>query len=137
MSDEAFTEEDAEYPRQARFKARREMINTMINMGVAPKTEQFVTPKGAIKATKLKEMYGHLSALEGNEIIQIGKQFDRTLGTGAIARLREEARTQGLEKQNEEKEFQIIGTPKLDYFSESTIPKRIWHNPQPKKRTKK
>ena len=56
MTDEAFSEEDSEYPRLERFKARREMINTMIKMGAAPTPVQFETPRGAIRATKLKEL---------------------------------------------------------------------------------
>ena len=101
MTDEAFTEEDAEYPRLDRFKARREMINTMINMGVAPKTEPFVTPKGVHKSDKLKAWVDAQQPEEDKKLIQIGQQFDRPPGTGSIAKLVEEARARGLVNREE------------------------------------
>ena len=97
MTDEAFTEEDAEYPRLDRFKARREMIN----MGVAPKTEQFVTPKGVRKHDKLKKWVDAQQPEEDKKLIQIGQQFDRPPGTGSIAKLVEEARARGLVNREE------------------------------------
>lgn len=137
MTDEAFTEEDAEHPRLDRFKARREMINTMIDMGVAPKTEQFVTPKGVHKSDKLKAWVNSQQQEENNELVQIGMEIHRPPGTGSIAKLLEEARARGLVNQDEAKDFQIFGTPKLDYFSESGIPKFSKHTHPIKKGTKK
>ena len=96
MTDEAFSEEDTEFNRQDRFKARREMINTMIQMGVAPTPVRFETPKGAINASKLREMYKDLNTEEGQKFVQIGQQFDRPPGTGKISGLVELARARKL-----------------------------------------
>lgn len=101
MTDEAFTEEDTEHPRLDRFKARREMINTMITMGVQAKPIQLDTPKGAVNARKLKEMYKDQNTEKGQKLIQIGQQFDRPAGTGSIAKLVEEARGRGLVSREE------------------------------------
>lgn len=96
MTDEAFSEEDSEYPRSDRFKARREMINTMIRMGVAPTPVQFDTPRGAINASKLKEMHKDSASEEGQKFVQIGQQFDRPPGTGKISGLVELTRARKL-----------------------------------------
>ena len=100
MSEETFTDEDSEHPRSDRFKARREMINTMKRMGVQPDPVQFVTPKGAINASKLREMHKDLTTEKDQKLIQVGQQFDRPPGTGSIAKLQEEARAQGLIEPN-------------------------------------
>lgn len=73
MTDEAFSEDDAKFSRQERFKARREMINTMKRMGVRPKSEPFITPKGAINASKLKEMYKDPNTEKCQKFIVTGK----------------------------------------------------------------
>lgn len=137
MSDEAFTEEDTEHPRLDRFKARREMINTMITMGVQSKPIQLDTPKGAVNASKLKEMYKDQNTEEGQKFVQIGLAIHRPPGAGSIAKLVEEARARGLVKEDEAKEFQVTGTPKHDYFCESGMPKFARHKDLPKKETKK
>lgn len=67
MTDEAFSEDDAKFSRQERFKARHEMINTMNRMGVQPEPVQFDTPKGAINASKLKETYKDPNTEEGHK----------------------------------------------------------------------
>lgn len=117
MTEEAFTDEDSEHPRSDRFKARREMINTMKRMGVQPDPVQFVTPKGAINASKLREMYKDLTTEEDQKLIQVGQQFDRPPGTGSIAKLKEEARARGLiePKADETPKFKVTGKPILDY----------------------
>jgi hypothetical protein len=56
MSDQAFSTEDSEFSRRDRFKARRQLIETMIQMGVQPKNTVFETPRGAIKANALKAL---------------------------------------------------------------------------------
>ena len=138
MTEEAFTDEDSEHPRSDRFKARREMINTMKRMGVQPDPVQFVTPKGAINASKLKEMYKDLTTEEGQKLVQVGQQFDRPPGTGSLSGLREEACTSGSSKPktDETPKFIVTGKPILDYFQERHISKLSRHE-TPKKRTKK
>lgn len=101
MTDEAFSEEDAEFSRQDRFRARREMINTMIDIGVVPKTEQFVTPKGVHKHDKLKKWVDAQQPEEGQKYVQIGLEIHRPPGTGSIAKLVEEAQARGLVNREE------------------------------------
>lgn len=96
MTDEAFSEEDTEFNRQDRFKARREMINTVIRMGVASTPVRFETPKGVHKHDKLKAMVYNLSKPEGQKFVQIGQQFDRLPGTGNISELVELTRARKL-----------------------------------------
>lgn len=134
MTDEAFSEEDSEYPRLERFRARREMINTMIKMGAAPTPIQFETPRGAIRATKLKEMGRTHIDQAGDKFVQIGQQIDRPPSTGSISRLIGLTRKEP--NSSDEEKFQVIGKPKFDYFSESDIPKLRRHDTL-KKRTKK
>ena len=98
MSEEVFSKEDSEHPRSDRFKARREMINTMIQMGVAPTPVRFETPKGVHKHDKLKAMVDNLSNPEGQKFVQIGQQFDRPPGTGKISGLVELAREESISK---------------------------------------
>lgn len=138
MTEEAFSKEDAEFNRQDRFTARREMINTLNRMGIHPKPVQLDTPKGAINASKLKEMYKDLPTEEDHKLIQIGQQFDRPPGTGSLSRLVEEAHARGLIEANadETPQFIVTGKPRLDYFDESNIPKFARHE-TPKKRIKK
>lgn len=96
MTDEAFTEEDAEFNRHDRFKARREMINTMVKLGGCSQPIQLDTPKGAINASKLREMYKDLAAEKGQQLVKIGMTIHRPTGTGSISGLVEEARAKGL-----------------------------------------
>ena len=116
MTDEAFSEEDSEYPRSDRFKARRKMINTMIQMGVAPTHVRFETPKGVHKHDKLKAMVDNLSKPEGQKFVQVGQQFDRPPGTGKISGLVELARKERLSEpnQDESQRFKAIGKEKTD-----------------------
>lgn len=65
MSEEAFSTEDSKFSRQDRFKSRRQMIETMVKMGVQPKNTVFETPRGAINANALKTLGNKL--LEGKE----------------------------------------------------------------------
>lgn len=139
MTEEAFTEEDAEYHRLDRFTARREMINTLKRMGIRPRPMQLDTPKGAIKASKLKEMYKDLTTEEDKKLIQIGQQFDRPPVTGKISGLVELTRKERLAepKMNATQgEFKVVGKAKLDYFTKSGIPKLARHSTS-KDRTKK
>ena len=113
MTEEAFTDEDSEHPRSDRFKARREMINAMIQMGVTPSPVRFETPKGAINGSKLREMYKDPNTEEGQKLIQIGQQFDRPPGTGKIRGLVELARKERLTeaKPDETQSSKVIGKP--------------------------
>lgn len=117
VTDEAFSDEDSEYPRQDRFKARREMINTMIQMGVAPTAVQFETPRGAINASKLKAMHKDPASEEGQKFTQIGQQFDRPPGTGKISGLVELARARGLveAKTDGTENYKVIGKTITDH----------------------
>lgn len=108
MTEEAFTDEDSEHPRSDRFKARREMINTMIRMGAAPTPVQFDTPRGAINASKLKELGRTLIKRDGEKFVQIGQQFDRPPGTGKISGLVEETRKRKLQNSEVEETLDAI-----------------------------
>lgn len=68
MNDQAFSADDSEFSRRDRFKARRQMIETMIRMGVQPKTVQFDTPRGAVNLSGLKAL--------GRELLQRKEQND-------------------------------------------------------------
>lgn len=91
MSEEAFSEEDAQFDRQDRFNARREMINLMIELGVEPKPVRIETPRGVHKSEKLRafvEQARNAEAQSNEPVMQI----DRPPGTGKIGKLVEEAR---------------------------------------------
>lgn len=91
MSDEDFSEDDSQFDRHDRFKARREMLNLMVELGVPIKSVRIETPRGVHKADKLRAFVEEHNAKGIRGTPTLG-QIDRPPGTGKISGLIEEAR---------------------------------------------
>lgn len=123
MTEEAFSDDDAKFSRQERFRARREMIEAMREMSAEPIPMQIRTPKGVHKSAKLRAFVAN------QKFMQIGQQLESPPGTGSISGLIEEACARDLIEPNahETQEFEVTGKPKLDYFEGRHIPKLSRH----------